>query len=196
MTKLTSNVDGLDLEKIVNGRRFLNDNYYRWLVTFKLEYKILFESLHKLDSAHFDSLKIITQGYDYAIPNSSKKFGVRLLMENGKWIKKPLELIGITDQYTQESIIMAIMFDFNEMLIELGKEYNNIYHVDVRGFTSFMENHDNKKPGTYWFDELHPTNEVFAEISQTYIAIINDKVPKDKRVFNVIQYFEENDSWY
>jgi hypothetical protein len=194
ITQLTSNVDGLDLEKIVNGRRFLNNNYYRWLVTFKLEYKILFESLRKLDSANFDSLKIITQGYDYAIPNSNKKFGVRLLMENGKWIKKPLELIGITDQYTQESIIMAIMFDFNEMLIELGKEYNNIYHVDVRGFTRYLEAQDNKKPGTYWFDELHPTNEVFAEISQTYITIINDNVPKDKRVFNVIQYFEENDS--
>lgn len=188
----TSNIDTETLEKIVTGRRYLNKNFYRLLVMFKLEYKILFESLRKLDSLHFDSLKIITQGYDYAIPNSSKKIGVRMFMENGKWLKKPLEMIGITDQYTQESIIMALMFDFNEMLIELGKEYNNIYHVDVRGFTNFLEIYENKKAGKYWYDELHPTNEVFTEISHTYIAIINDNVPKDKRVFSVIDFFKEN----
>jgi len=189
---LTSKIDNEILDKIVSGRRYLNKSFYRWLVLFKLEYKILFESIRKLDSIHFDSLKIITQGYDYAVPNSNKKFGVRLLMENGKWLKKPLEMTGIYDQYTQESIIMALMFDFNEMLIELGKEYKNIYHVDVRGFTSFLEVYNNKKPGTYWFDELHPTNEVFHEISNTYISIINNKVPKQKRVFSVIEVFKEN----
>lgn len=192
----TSSIDTETLEKIVNGRRYLNKNFYRWLVTFKLEYKILFESLRKLDSDHFDSLKIITQGYDYAIPNSNKKIGIRLFMQNGKWLKKPLELRGITDQYTQESIVMALMFDFNEMLIELGKEYKNIYHVDVRGFTRFLEIHDNKKPGAYWYDELHPTNLIFTEISKTYIAIINNDIPKNKRVFSVIQYFEENSRRY
>ncbi len=192
ISRFTNNVNVSELKKIVNGRRYLNTNFYRWLVTFKLEYKILFESLQKLDSTHFDSLKIITQGYDYAIPNSKKKFGVRLLMENGKWLKKPLETIGITDQYTQESIIMAIMFDFNEMLIELGKEYDNIYHVDVRGFTKFLETHDNKTPGSYWYDELHPNNKVFNQIAQTYIAIINNRMPSNQRVFSVIQYFKDN----
>ena len=180
------------LEKIVNGRRYLNKDYYRWLVTFKLEYKILFESLHKMDAVHFDSLKIITQGYDYAIPDASRRFGIQLFIKNGIWLKEPLEERGITDQYTQESIVMALIFDFNEMLIELGKEYPNIYHVDVRGFTRFLEVHDNKKAGAYWYDELHPVNEVFKEIAKTYIAIINDDLPKNKRVFGVIDYFREN----
>ena len=157
-----------------------------------MEYKILLESIRKLDFNHFDSLKIITQGYDYAIPNSGRKFGIRLFMKNGKWLKKPLESLGIHDKYTQESIVMALIFDFNEMLIELGKEYKNIYHVDVREFNGFFEVYNNKKTGTYWYDELHPTDQVFAEISKAYIAIINDQVPKNKRVFRVIDYFIEN----
>jgi len=194
MANYTSKINIENLDKIVNGRRYLNKNFYRWLVSFKLEYKILFESLYKLDSIHFEKLKIITQGYDYAIPNSNKKFGIRLFMENGKWLKTPLELMGIKDQYTQESILMALMFDFNEMLIELGKEYPNIYHVDVRGFTSYLEKHNHKTPGTYWFDELHPSNIVFKEIAKTYIAIINDKIPKHQRVISVIQFFEENNN--
>ncbi len=97
MPRFLSNTDMREVDKIVNGRRYLNKNYYRLLVMFKLEYKILFESLRKLDSIHFDSLKIITQGYDYAVPNSGKKLGVRLFLENGKWLKHPLENLGITD---------------------------------------------------------------------------------------------------
>lgn len=191
MAVYTSNIDSTNLAKIVNGRRYIHKNFYRWLVTFKLEYKILFESLRKIDPTHFDSLKIITQGYDYAIPNSRKKFGIRLFMENGKWLKKPFENKGIIDQYTQESIIMAMMFDFNEMLIELGKEYPNIYHVDVRGFTQFLERHNHKKSGAYWYDELHPKNIIFIEIAKTFTAIINNKIPKNKRVFSVIENFQK-----
>lgn len=192
MPHFLKTINGATLDKIVNGRRYINKNFYRWLVTFKLEYKILFESLRQIDSVHFRSLKIITQGYDYAIPSSRKYFGIRLFTQNGQWLKYPLRKGGITDQYTQESIIMAMMFDFNEMLIELGKEYQNIYHVDVRGFTRFLAHHNGEEEGSYWFDELHPTDPVFAQIAKMYIAIINNKVPENKRVFNVIGFFKEN----
>ena len=49
-----------------------------------------------------------------------------------------------------------------------------------------------KPPGSYWYDELHPVDRVFAEISKTYIAIINDKMPKEKHVLSVIQFYREN----
>jgi hypothetical protein len=190
MPLLTSRVDTATLNMIVNGRRYLNKKYYRFLVAFKLEYKILFESLNKMDSTHFDSLKIITQGYDYAIPNSKRKFGVRMFIENGTWLKKPLEKSGITDSYTQKSIIMALIFDFNEMLIELGKEYPNIYHVDSRGFIDYFEKANNKKQGTYWYDELHPAKQAFAEISKVYISVINKEFPPNKRVFSVVDFYK------
>tara|TARA_R110001583_G_scaffold63217_2_gene185277 strand:- start:2498 stop:2812 length:315 start_codon:yes stop_codon:yes gene_type:complete len=95
---------------------------------------------------------------------------------------------GIRDQETKESIVMAMMFDFNEMLIELGKEYSNIYHVDVRGFTRHMENINNKKKGKYWFDEIHPKNYIFKKIAEVYSTIIEDKAEKDVRVFRMIDY--------
>ncbi len=80
------------------------------------------------------------------------------------------------------------MFDFNEMLIELGKEYPNIFHADVRGFTRYMEIRNNKKKGRYWFDELHPTNYIFKQIAEVYYDIIsNNEI--DKRIFKVIDYY-------
>jgi len=85
MPKLMNQVDSLMVEQIVNGRRYINKRFYRWLVSLKLEYKILIESLRKIDIDHFDSLKIITQGYDYSIPSFSKKFGVRMFLSNGEW---------------------------------------------------------------------------------------------------------------
>ena len=192
MPSFSARIDTASLNKIVWGRRYINKNYYRWLVTFKLEIKLLFASLRQLDSLHFASLKIITQGYDYVIPSMKRDFGMRLITKNGHWLKMPFEKAGIEDQYTQEAIIMAMIFDFNEMLIEIGKEYKNIYHVDVRGFTHYLEEYNHKKPGAYWYDEMHPTDPVFAQISRVYTAIINNKVPEGQKVFNVIQFFKEN----
>ncbi len=187
----SDNIDTATVNKIVNGRRYLTKNFFRWLVTFKLEDKLLFESIHKLDSVHFKTLKIITQGYDYAIPSDTKKFGIRLFTGNGQWLKHPLEKAGITDAYTQQSIVMALMFDFNEMLIELGKEYGNIYHVDVRGFTRFLEEHDHQPQGSYWFDELHPVNRVFEKIAGVYITIINNKTADKQRVYSVVDFYRD-----
>ena len=78
------------------------------------------------------------------------------------------------------------------MLIELGKEYPNIYHIDVRGFTHFLEIQNQEPPDAYWYDELHPTNIVFKEISKTYLSVINNEIPNNKRVFSVIQFYKEN----
>jgi len=48
-----------------------------------------------------------------------------------------------------------------------------------------------KKTGTYWYNELHPTDQVFAEIANLYIAIIDKDIPEGKRVFSVIDYFDK-----
>lgn len=184
-------VDTSLLNQIVTGRRFLNENFYRFLVTIKLEYKMLFESLRKVDPVRFNAIKIITQGYDYAIPSYKKRFGLRMLMDNGEWLKEPLMMNGITDPQVQQSVLKTIVFEINEMLIELGKEYNNIYHVDARGFTAYCEKLKGKKPGTYWYDELHPKSRIFKIIANTYSDIIDSKTPAGKRVVNVIDQFQK-----
>ncbi len=190
MEELSNQINQETVDHIVNGRRYLNKNFYRWLVSLKLEYKLFLTSLKKLDKEHFKSLKIITQGYDYSIPNSKKHFGVSMLLENGKWIKKPLDNMGITDPQTQQDIIMAMIFDFNEMLIEFGKESSNIYHVDSRGFTNYLENVNHQKHGSYWFDELHPKSIVFNKIAESYEAIIFNELKHKHKVVSVIKHHQ------
>jgi hypothetical protein len=188
MPELYDRMDSLTLEQIVNGRRYLNKSYYRWLVTLKLEYKMLLESIKKIDEEKFKSLMIITQGYDYAIPSFKERFGKSMFVKNGKWIKEPLMMKGIIDEQTQKDITMTMIFDFNEMIIELGKEFDNIYHIDSRGFTDYLETKDHKKKGSYWYDELHPKSKVFKEISNAYEALILNKFKTHHKVVNVIEY--------
>jgi hypothetical protein len=186
-----SEIDTTLLEQIVNGRRFLNKNFYRFMATLKLEYKMLFESLRKVDPDRFNSIKIITQGYDYAIPSYKKGFGIRMLMNNGEFLKEPLMMNGINDPLLQQCVMKTIIFEMNEMLIELGKEYDNIYHVDSRGITAFYEKLHGKKPGSYWFDELHPRSKIFGIIANTYSDIIDSKTQAGGRVINVIDTFSK-----
>ena len=184
-------IDTSIVNKIVTGKRFLNRNYYRMLIVVKLEYKLLFESLRKINPERFQSLKIITQGYDYAIPSYKRKFGIQLLMNNGEYLKEPLMLNGINDPYLQQCIVSTIIFEMNEMLIELGKEYNNVYHIDARGFTAYLEKSKGRKAGSFWYDELHPKSKVFGVIAQVYSELINNKTPSDKHVIRVIDLFSK-----
>ncbi len=186
--ELNSKMDSLTLAQIVNGRRYIDKGFYRWLVTLKLEYKMLLESIKKIDEERFSSLMIITQGYDYAISSFKERFGKSMFVKNGKWIKEPLMMKGITDEQTQQDIIMTMIFDFNEIIIEFGKEFDNIYHIDSRGFTQYKEIKDHKKKGTYWFDELHPKSNIFKEISGAYKALILGKFKSHHKVVNVIAY--------
>lgn len=178
--------DTVLISQIVTGRRFLNQNFYRFLVTIKLEYKMLFESLRKVDPDRFESVKLITHGYDYVIPSFKRRFGLRMFMDNGEWLKEPLMMNGIEDPVLQQSIMKTIVFEINEMLIELGREYDNVYHVDSRGATAFYERLNGKKPGAYWYDELHPRSKMFKMIADTYSDIIDGKTPAGQRVIKVI----------
>ena len=195
MTELNNKVDNHTVDQIVNGRRYLNKGFYRWLVSLKLEYKILFESLKKLDEERFESLMIITQGYDYSIPSFKEKFGKSMFSKNGKWLKEPLMMKGITDPKIQQDIIMTIIFDFNEMIIELGKEFDNIYHIDIRGFTSFLETQDGKKHGKYWFDEIHPKSNVYKKISESYQTLIFNQFKEPHKVVNVIEHHKLGENY-
>jgi hypothetical protein len=187
-----SEVDTNLLNQIVTGRRFVNQNFYRFLATLKLEYKMLFESLRKVDPDRFESVKIITQGYDYVIPSYKKEFGIRKFMDNGQWLKEPLMMNGINDPYLQQAVMKTMIFETNEMLIELGKEYDNVYHVDSRGITAYYAKYKGKKAENYWVDELHPKSVIFGIIANAYTDIIDNKIPSTQRVVNVIHCFSQN----
>ncbi len=185
-------VDTALVNQIVTGRRYLNKNFYRFMATMKLEYKMLFESLKKLDPELFKSVTIITQGYDYAIPSFHRRFGMSMLMDNGGWLKEPLMTCGIIDPYVQQSVVKTMIFEINEMLIELGKEYDNIYHVDSRGITAYYASVHNKDPEKYWYDELHPKSNIFKIISDTYVDVIDGKLPPGQKVVSVVVHYKQN----
>jgi hypothetical protein len=187
-----SEVDTNLLNQIVAGRRFVNQNFYRFLATLKLEYKMLFESLRKVDPDRFESVKIITQGYDYVIPSYKREFGIRKFMDNGQWLKEPLMMNGIDDPYLQQAVMKTMIFETNEMLIELGKEYDNVYHVDSRGITAYYAKYKGKPTEDYWVDELHPKSVIFGIIANAYTDIIDNKIPSTQRVVNVIHCFSQN----
>jgi len=187
-----NSIDTSLVNQILTGRRYLNKNFYRFMATMKLEYKILFESLKKLDPDLFKSLTLVTQGYDYAIPSFHKRFGFRMLMDNGEWLKEPLMTSGIIDPYIQQSVIKTMIFEINEMLIELGREYDNIYHIDSRGITAYYARQHHKNPEKYWYDELHPKSKIFKIISEAYIDIINGNLAPGQKVVNVVEHYKKS----
>lgn len=153
-------------DRIVEGRKYLSKDFYDLLSIFYLQYCLLFNNLKK--SKKFDSMKIITQGYDFAIPSRNKnifKNPLRLVFGNGKWLSEPLNMRGIYDDEEQRSVVAAMIFEFNEMLIYLGAKFDNIYHIDCRGLAK-----DNE-----WKDELHLSGKLYKKIAMTYKKCIDSE---------------------
>ena len=126
----------------------------------------------------FPGITILTQGYDYPIPSTKKGFGfnpfkwyipfVRLFLGHGTWLKTPLEIRGIYDPKTQENILYAMIFLFNEMAISTGAFFNekkphSVFHIDSR--------HSVGKNG--WTDELHAQPKHFIDTGHVFSFCIH-----------------------
>jgi hypothetical protein len=162
-------------EMIVRGTKYLTDNFFALLKVFELMYRLFFTGIEK--AGKFDDMKIITQGYDFAVPSNSKNpfdHPVKLL-GNGHHLYSPLAKKGITNAGEQESIISAAIYNLNEMLIRTGqycnaaRGSNYVFHIDSRGALRRSE----------WADELHPRSKAFKRISSVYAACIAGEQPLD-----------------
>lgn len=179
---------GVDLStkegKLQFANLCFNDEFKALLWLFKLQYHLLFRSI-KENTHKFSDLKIITQGYDYAIPSSKKGFGLNVFrfmqpltnwfVGNGKWLNKPLLLRGYQDKEQRTAIVYGMIEYFNEVLIEVGNEYENVFHVDSRGSV-------NAKRG--WYNELHPHSYEFKKIANTFEKCI-DYTGSKQKIFKV-----------
>ncbi len=167
--------DGISKEiahRIVLGRKFLNKDFWALINVFRFQYALIFHNIET--SGKFPNMKIITQGYDYPIPSSNRSHIIRKFMRNGKWLDKPLNIRGIYDNVHKTAIMTTMIHEFNEMLIDIGKDRKNVYHIDSRGYA---------KP-SYWFDELHLKSKYNKRIAETYIDCIESSDPT-KKVFRV-----------
>lgn len=172
--------------KLEFSNECFNKEFYRLLKIFALQYKLLFESI-KEKTDKFENLKIITQGYDYAIPSTKKGFGLNpfrifkpitnCLTHNGKWLKMPLLLRGYRDVDEQKAIVFGMIEQFNEMIIKVGAQYKNVYHIDSRGSV------DEKKG---WYNELHPHSNEFKKIADVFEECIESSGTQ-KRVWRVAE---------
>lgn len=170
-------------EDFHEGLQYLSKDFYALLMFFHLQYYVLFKGLLKTEEnciSKFAGLRIITQGYDYPIPSHNIKFGInpirwyipfiRKFLGHGSWLKTPLQIRGINDDM-QQKVLYAMIYLFNEMMIELGDIFNKqheeqrIFHIDSR---------DSVGEGG-WTDELHPTPVHFIKTGQTFIDCIKQK---------------------
>jgi hypothetical protein len=184
----------LDEELFAIGVGHLSKDFFALIMFFHLQYYFLIDGILKharVPGDKFYGIKIITQGYDYPLPSYKKRFGlnplkwylpfIRTLLGHGSWLKTPLLIRGIKDERTQRAVLYAMIYMFNEMMINMGdimnrKYPNSVFHIDSR--MSVGENG--------WTDELHPRPEHFLKTGNVFVGCINGKqLPTYGQVFVV-----------
>lgn len=144
--------------------------FFSFIWTIKAQYWILFHNLQRCGK--YGHMKIITQGYDYAIPTLARRRNyfmqslVNRLVGSGRWLKRPMLIKGLTDEYQCEQILKAMIFELNCMFIELAsdKAFPNVYHIDCRNTARGWND---------WYDELHLVGKRYREIALAYKRCID-----------------------
>lgn len=168
-------------EKFERGLDFLSKDFYALLMFFHLQYYFLIDGILRGGDkkSKFPDIRIITQGYDYPIPSFKKNFGLNILkwyipfvrsfLGHGKWLKLPLQIRGIDKDADQQNILYAMIWLFNEMMIDMGKFFNEVrglgdrvYHIDSR----------NSVGEKGWSDELHPRPRQFMKTGTAFVECI------------------------
>ena len=159
--------------EITTGYRYITEAFYSFIWTIKLQYWLLFHNLGKSDK--YTQMKIITQGYDYAIPTYKRRWKkwyrlqplLNMAIGSGKWLKRPMMIKGISDEELSKKILKALIFEINYMFIQLAHEFPNVYHVDCRNTAEGFND---------WFDELHLHSEGYRRIALAYKKCINGEI--------------------
>ena len=158
-------------EMIVRGTRYLNNDFRALLRVFKCMYLLTF--IRIIRSGKFGGMRIITQGYDFAVPNNDRSLTgpPSHWFSNGQWLYYPLLRKGLLDSNIQRSVMSAYIHCFNEMLIEVGSKLNaeaintgiQVWHIDNRGLLKDKD----------WADELHPHSYAFRWVADAYGLVID-----------------------
>lgn len=105
----------------------------------------------------YPQLPVILHGYDYALPLPDQGPLPQVPPRDG-WLGKPLRKKGIKDKTLQRKIVCFMIDSFNIMLARLATTHENVVHVDNRGIVKAHR----------WNDELHPTDEGFADVARNF----------------------------
>jgi hypothetical protein len=161
-------------ELILAAQPFITKEFYAFIWTMKAQYTMLFKGLyHNTDK--FKGMISITQGYAYPFPKKGNNFSwkyslqpiVNSFLGTGKWLFRPLMIKGIVDTRLQRAIVMAFIYEYNEMQKEVDQRFENVYHIDCRDIPRTRED---------WYDELHLKSHKYKEVAQRFKKIIDEKV--------------------
>lgn len=161
-------------DKILSAQQYITKEFYSFLWIIKIQYYILFTELYS-GKSKFSDLITITQGYAYPFPHKGIRFSLRYPLRplinwfagTGKWLYQPLMIKGILDKKLQEAILTALIFDFNNAMIQVVNDFDNVYHIDNRDI-----GRDKKE----WYDELHLKSHVYEEVAEKYVDLIREKI--------------------
>jgi len=99
-------------------------------------------------------VKVFTHTYDYVKPRSGSK---------GKWLGRPMEAHGITDQRDKEAIIVELINRFAEGVGKVCQQFPGI---------AFQVRSIGCVPGGQWDDEIHPTDSGFRPVADMFQATL------------------------
>jgi len=165
--------------EILGVQNFITKEFYAFIKTMELQYWKIIDSINR----KYPQMKIIIQGYDYAIPSYRHtfdwrypwKFIVNGVLRSGKWLIEPLRIKGFINPEEQRIIVKTFIFELNFMMMNLVKKFHNVYHVDARGTA--------KGPND-WFDELHLKSHVFKKVAIAFEHFIELSIPKPSKTGN------------
>ncbi len=176
----------IDLDIYKKGISLLSDDFFNFLNIILAQYVNFFSSLLAVDK--YRNLLILTHGYDFVIPSNERNGTwiswqrvLNIALDTGGWLYTPLVVKGITDPKEQEAVMYAMIYEFNEMMIQLAEKFENVVHIDCRGVAEH---------GKDWFDELHLKSHKYREIAKVYHQCMNDfikngRTPLQTNVYQV-----------
>lgn len=157
---------------IIKSQGYINKEFYALLNVFELQYSLLFRNLYSADSKHKDIISI-TQGYDFVYPSPKRRFSFRYpwqpllnkLVDSGNWLFTPFMFSRIRDPKIQQGVMLAMIYEFNNMLASFSQKYPNVFHIDCRGLANSEKD---------WFDEIHYKSHLFKKVAGAYEYVIRE----------------------
>nr|WP_293837201.1 hypothetical protein [uncultured Arsenicibacter sp.] len=172
LQRLKDNGQGNDADDIQKGIKYLTKEFFGFMNIMQWQYNYLFHSLRQ----KYELMPILTQSYDYAMPQALIRRPVRIaywyqrlinqLQGSGKWIETAFRTAKIYKPEVMHQVIKAMLFCFQQKIIETANTYSYIYHIDSQGLAHPDE----------WFDEIHLKSHRYLQISETYAKAMRDVV--------------------
>lgn len=121
------------------------------------------------------AVPILIHGYSGPVPDGRGVLGGWWFLP-GPWIAPGFRDKGVGDSALADRvrIVAELMDRFNEMLIEVASlpDFTHVHYVDLRGSLPSELGHERYK--RWWANELHPTEEGFAEIARRFAEVLQE----------------------